>query len=126
MNKLIATGTIKETDTLKAVASVYADFDEEGKEVMDMGSHYVVMSYKDFDADIQPADSVTFNDIVEKINDESGDESGEIKTGLVVPGVEGHDAVELEYPLAVRYSKTKSFMRNDGVIQVQAAIRYVY
>lgn len=121
MNKLIATGTVMEDENVKIVASVYVDLDEEGKESIEEGSHYVVLSYRNDKADMQPVDAVTFDEIA-SVTD--SDESGE--AGMVVPGFNGHDNVDLEAPMAVRYSKTKSFMRNDGTIQVYAALRYVF
>lgn len=121
MNKLIATGTVVEDENVKIVASVYVDLDEEGKESTEDGAHYVTLSYRDNNADLQPIDAVTFDDIASVAE---GDESGE--TGMVVPGFNGHEDVELEAPMAVRYSKTKSFMRKDGTIQVYAALRYVF
>jgi hypothetical protein len=129
MNKLIATGTVKDDGNVKVVASIYADFDEEGKEVEEVGSHYVVLSYREDDAEVQPMDAMTYADILEKAKEESGsgdNESDEAADEMVVPGAEGHDDVELQAPFAVRYSKTKAFMRNDGTIQVYAALRYVF
>lgn len=127
MNKLIATGTVKDDGNIKVVASVYADIDEKGKEIEEVGSHYVVLSYREDDAEVQPMDSMTYTDILEKAKEESGaDESGDIAGDMVVPGYEGHDDVDLKAPFAVRYSKTKAFMRKDGTIQVYAALRYVF
>lgn len=121
MNKLIATGTVMEDENVKVVASVYVDLDEEGKESAEAGSHYVTLSYRNDDAETQPADAMTYADIAgEEVEDESGE------GGMVVPGFDGHDDVALEAPMAVRYSKTKSFMRKDGTIQVYAALRYVF
>lgn len=131
MNKLIATGTVKDDGKMKIVASVYAELDEEGKESEEVGAHYVVLSYRDDDAEVQPMDSMTYANILEKASEESGEqsgseESGSAADGMVVPGYEGHDDVELAAPFAVRYSKTKAFMRKDGTIQVYAALRYVF
>ena len=134
MNKLIATGTVKDDGNVKVVASVYADIDEKGKEIEEVGSHYVVLSYREDDAEVQPMDSMTYADILEKAKEESGsgadesaaDESGDTAGDMVVPGDEGHDDVDLKAPFAVRYSKTKAFTRKDGTIQVYAALRYVF
>jgi len=123
MNKLIATGTVMEEEDVKIVASVYVDLDEEGKESTEAGAHYVVLSYRNDNAEAQPVDAMTYADIAEGA-DSDADESGE--GGMVVPGFDGHDDVTLDAPIAVRYSKTKSFMRNDGTIQVYAALRYVF
>lgn len=126
MNKLIATGTVKDDDNVKVVASVYAEFDKEGKESTETGSHYVVLSFRENNAEVQPIDAVTFADIFEKAQSESDSEESGGASGMVVPGYEDHDDVSLQEPFAVRYSKTKSFMRNDGTIQVYAALRYVF
>lgn len=121
MNKLIASGTVKEDEKIKIVASVYGAFDNEGVESEEAGSHYVTLLYKNNDADMQPANPMTFEDM---ILEASGDESGD--AGFVVPGMYGHEDVELVAPAAVRYAKTKSFVRADGSIQVIAALRYHY
>ena len=99
MNKLIASGTVKEDEKIKIVASVYGAFDDKGVESEEAGSHYVTLLYKNNNADMQPANPMTFEDMIVEA---SGDES------------------------AVRYAKTKSFVRADGSIQVIAALRYHY
>ena len=122
MNKCIATGTVREDDNVKIVATVYAAFDAEGHESEELGSHYVTLLYKNNNADMQPANPMRFEDMLN--SEEAGDESG--AEGLVVPGAYGHEDVELSAPYAVRYAKTKSYVRPDGSIQIIAALRYHY
>ena len=97
LNKLIATGT-------------------------EVGAHYVTLSYANGNAEAQPMDAMTFADIAAA----AGAKEESAAAGLVVPGFEGHADVELAAPFAVKYSKTKSFMRVDGTVQVNAAMRYVF
>lgn len=129
MNKLIATGTVKDDGKVKIVASVYVDLLEDGTESDFVGAHYVTLSYTNNDADAQPGDAVTYADILAAASTESGSaESGSEESGdaaaMVVPGAYGHDDVELEAPYTVRYAKTKSFTRVDGTVQVYATMRY--
>lgn len=128
LNKLIATGTVLEENEVKIVASVYVDLMEDGSESTEVGAHYVTLSYANGNAEAQPMDAMTFADIAAATGakEESGAEEESAATGLVVPGFEGHADVELAAPFAVRYSKTKSFMRVDGTVQVNAAMRYVF
>lgn len=123
MRKIIAVGTIKETETLKIVGSVAVDILPDGTESQEVGAHYVTLEYKDMNADAQPMDAFTFADIVG-----GGEESGAAASdgALVVPGLNGHADVELASPFAVRYTKTKSFVRKDGKVQVIAMLRYEY
>jgi S-methylmethionine-dependent homocysteine/selenocysteine methylase len=127
MNKLIATGTVLEENEVKIVASVYVDLMEDGSESTEVGAHYVTLSYANGNAEAQPMDAMTFADIAAAAGakEESGAEE-ESAAGLVVPGFEGHADVELAAPFAVKYSKTKAFMRVDGTVQVNAAMRYVF
>lgn len=118
MRKLIATGTVSETETKKIVATVYVDVNEAGEESNEVGAHYAVLGFKDVDAAALPMDSVTYADIAE-----GAEESGAAGS-MVVPGWEGHADVELAAPFCVRYTKTKAFKRNNGKFEVIAALRY--
>lgn len=122
LNKLIATGTVLEENEVKIVASVYVDLMEDGSESTEVGAHYVTLSYANGNAEAQPMDAMTFADIAAA----AGAKEESAAAGLVVPGFEGHADVELAAPFAVKYSKTKSFMRVDGTVQVNAAMRYVF
>lgn len=124
MNKCIASGTVREDEKIKIVATVYADFDAEGKESEEIGTHYVTLLYKNNDADAQPMDSMTFEQMLEGGEESGAEESG--AASMKVPGAYGHEDVELVPPFAVRYAKTKSYVRADGSVQVIAALRYHY
>ena len=117
-SKLIASGTVKETETLKIVASVYVDTNEAGEESNEVGAHHVTLTYKDMDADALATDAMTYADVAE-----GAEGSGEA-TGMVVPGWEGHEDVELSAPASVRYTKTKSFERNNGKFETIVMLRY--
>ncbi len=114
MNKLIATGTIVDNEKVTIAASVYEEIpgEESGDQA---GTHYVTLSLKKYDADEMPAAPLTFDDI-------AGEASGD---GLVVPGFGGRDDVTLSAPTAIKYAKTKAFVK-EGKAQVYAALRYNY
>lgn len=114
MNRMIATGTLVDSEEMTIAASVYVDIKEDGTESTEAGAHYVVLSYKKFNADAMPAAPITFEDI-------AGEVSG--SGSLTVPGLDGHDDVALSAPTAIRYSKTKAFVANDKA-QIYAAMRY--
>ena len=115
MNKLIATGTIVDNEKVTIAASVYEEIPgEESNSGDEAGTHYVTLSCKKYDADAMPTAPVTFADI-------AGEVSGE---GLVVPGLNGENVV-LEAPTAIKYIKTKAFVK-EGKAQIYTAIRYNY
>ena len=116
-SKLIASGEIKKVEDkenyIVVCASVYEVVSEEsGSSSGAAESHYVTLSYNNHNADELPANPLTYADIAEI--------AGEMK----VPGFAGHEDVVLSEPVAIRYSKTKAFQRKDGMIVVNAAIRY--
>ena len=114
--RLIATGTIVDNDEVTIAASVYEEVVEEESGSGDAaGSHYVTLSCKRYNADEMPTAPWGYTDIL-----------GEASAGeLVVPGLDGHDDVTLAEPTAVKYAKTKAFVRNDKA-QIYAALRYNY
>lgn len=115
MNKAIASGIIVDNDSVTIAATVYVELTAAGAESEEAGAHYVTLSYKKYDADDMPTAPLSYADI---LADASGD-------ALVVPGLNGHEDVELDEPTAVKYAKTKAFVRNEKA-QVYAAMRYNY
>ena len=115
MNKLIATGTIVDNEEVTIAASVYEEVGEESGSGDAAGSRYVTLSFKKYNADAMPVDPITFADI-------TGEASG---GSLVVPGFGGGEDVELGAPTAIKYAKTKAFVK-DGKAQIYAALRYNY
>lgn len=115
MNKLIATGTIVDTDQVTIAASVYEEVAEESGSGDATGTRYVTLSCKKYNADEMPATPWGYEEI-------AGEASGE---GLVVPGFNGGDDVTLAAPTAIKYAKTKAFVK-DGKAQIYAALRYNY
>ena len=101
MNKMIATGTLVDSEEMTIVASIYVDLTADCEESTEAGAHYAVVSYKKYNADAMPVAPITFEDI-------AGEVSG--SGSLNVPGVAGHEDVELAAPTAIRYSKTKAFV----------------
>lgn len=75
------------------------------------GKKSVVLKYKNFAYTEDVTAPLSFDDI-------AGDDA------LVVPGINGHENVLLSAPVAIRYSRTKSFVRKDGNTAVYATIRY--
>lgn len=115
MNKLIATGTIVDNENVTIAASVYEEIPGEESNSGDAaGSHYVTLSCKKYNADAMPTAPWGFSEI-------AGEASGD---SLVVPGLDGEDVV-LEAPTAIKYAKTKAFVK-DGKAQIYAALRYNY
>ena len=113
--KLIATGTVVDNEEVTIAASVYEEVTGEESGSGEAGAHYVTLSCKKYDADEMPAKPWAYEDIL-----------GEASAGeLVVPGFGGHDDVTLAEPTAVKYAKTKAFVRN-GKAQIYAALRYNY
>ena len=110
MKKVIATGSVllekdEEGKLVKEIAAtVYAE------EAKGEGKISVVLKYKDFEYAEDIAAPLGYDEI-------AGDAE------LVVPGVDGHADVALAAPVAIRYSRTKSFERN-GSTAVYATIRY--
>lgn len=120
MNKLIATGVVSDADDVKIVASVYVGLDEDGAEATAAKSHYVVMSYKNLDADALPTDAVTFASLTAPAKE------GDDPVALKVPGFDGHADVTIAAPVEVKYAKTRAFVNFDGKNQIHAAFRYIY
>lgn len=105
MRELVASGMIVDTDDLKIAASVYFEGNNEsgstsGNASGEEGTYEVTLKAKNYNCDDLAADAMKFADL-EKWCDE-----------LVVPGYGENDAVVLEAPAAIRYSKTKSFECN--------------
>lgn len=151
-NECIASGAVYEDDTMSLVASVYetvyindesasmsasAASNSASDSADESTSHYVVMSYKNLDADEEPMDSMSWSDVMNEVaaraeasgsGSNSNSASGEGE--LAVPGTCGGEAVSLSEPKAIRYSKTKSFVSRDahGVehVNVYCAMRYEY
>ena len=115
MNKLSATGTIVDNEEVTIAASVYEEVVENDESGDQAGSHYVTLSCKKYNADEMPAAPWGYEEI-------SGEASGD---GLVVPGFGGHEDVTLSAPTAIKYAKTKAFVRNEKA-QIYAALRYNY
>ena len=118
MKKVIATGSVllekdEEGKLVKEIAAtVYAE-EAKGKESgsgSGEGKKSVVLKYKNFEYAEDVAAPLGYDEI-------AGDAE------LVVPGVDGHADVALAAPVAIRYSRTKSFERN-GSTAVYATIRY--
>ena len=114
MNKLIATGIIVDNDEVTIAASVYEEVVEESGSGDAAGNRYVTLSCKKYNADEMPSAPWGFSEI-----------AGEASGDLVVPGFGGGDDVTLAAPTAVKYAKTKAFVK-DGKAQVYAALRYNY
>jgi hypothetical protein len=150
-NKMIASGSVYEDDTMSLAASIYETVyaseesgsgsasgsasnasNASGEEV----SHYVVMSYKNLDADEEPMDSLSWADVMNEVAiraEESGSasDSASAGAGLVVPNpFNPEENFELVEPKAIRYAKTKSFVSRDAKgmehINVYCAMRYTY
>jgi len=117
MNKLIATGTIVDNEDVTIAASVYEEVVEESGSGDATGNRYVTLSFKKYNADAMPAAPLTFDDIAGEVSGSNG--------SLVVPGFGGAEDVELGAPTAIKYAKTKAFVK-DGKAQIYAALRYNY
>ena len=120
MNKLIATGTVVDNDQVTITASVYVELIAEGKESTEAGAHYVTLGYKKYNADAMPTAPVTVADITADAS-----LTGSAAGSLVVPGFGGHADVTVGEPTAIKYTKTKAFVRNEKA-QVYAAVRFCY
>lgn len=118
MSQIIASGEIVKTENLVVTASVALEKTEESASGADVYSVY--LTAKKFNAEELPADPITFADIAAMVEEESSSAGG-----MVVPGVEGQDDVELEAPTALKYAKTKAFVGDNGVC-VFATLRYEY
>ena len=116
MSTLISTGNIVDNEEVTIAASVYEETTtEESGSGQEAGSHYVTLSCKRYNADEMPAKPWGYEDVL-----------GEASAGaLVVPGFDGHEDVTLEEPTAIKYSKTKAFVRDDKA-QIYVALRYNY
>ena len=113
MNKLSATGTIVDNEEGTIAASVYEEVVEESGSGDAAGNRYVTLSCKKYNADEMPSAPWGFSEI-----------AGEASGDLVVPGLNGED-VTLAAPTAIKYAKTKAFVK-DGKAQIYAALRYNY
>ena len=120
LSQLIATGKVFESDKVKVCASVYATMSDTESESAENTPYYVTLSYSNNDAGEQPLDAVTYQDIAMMCEESNSDGT------LTVPGFDGQADVELQAPIAVKYSKTKSFINNEGKVQVYAALRYYF
>jgi len=118
MKKCIAAGSVllekdEEGKLVKEIAAtVYEDVDnsEESTGSAAEGKKSVVLKYKNF----AYAEDVTAPLGYEEIAAEGT---------LTVPGLDGHEDVTLESPMTVRYSRTKSFERDNNTV-VYATLRY--
>ena len=114
---IIAAGKVVDTEDLKIsaeVAAVYAkENDESGSGAM-ADKHIVSLRVKQFNADALPADVMNYTAIAKLAGD-----------AMVVPGINGHEDVTLEEPVAVKSDKMKAFMHN-GVANVICNLRYEF
>lgn len=119
VKECIAGGTVlrekdEEGKVVKEIAAtVYEEKimnDESASSSAAEGKKSVVLRYKNFAYAEDITAPLGFDEI-------AGD------AALVVPGINGHEDVELDAPVVVKYSKTKSFER-DGNTVVMASLRY--
>lgn len=118
MSQIIASGEIVKTENLVVTASVALEKAEESSSGADVYSVY--LTAKKFNAEELPANPITFADVAAMVEEESSSAAG-----MVVPGVDGQDDVELEAPTALKYAKTKAFIGDNGVC-IFATLRYEY
>lgn len=115
---IVATGKVVDTEDLKIsaeVAAVYAkENDESGESGTEVEKYIVSLRVKQFNAEALPADVMNYAAIVELVG---GD--------MIVPGINGHDDVTLEEPVAVKSDKMKAFMYK-GVANVICNLRYEF
>lgn len=124
-NKAIASGYLANSDKLIVCATVYANLDEAGKELSEPGDRMCVLKLTHKDASGLATDAMSYADIMASTSAESGAEE-EVTVATEVPGLNGHDPVELSAPTTVLYSKTKSFLSKEGKPQVYAQMRFMF
>lgn len=119
MSKIIAAGTIVENEDLIVVGSVAEEVEstEESGSGSGAGSYYATINVKQYNADDFPADSITFDDIAEMVMEAGG--------SMAVPSIDGESTVALDAPVAVKYSKTKTFESDKGIC-VFVSYRYEF
>lgn len=122
-NKAIASGYLANSENLIVCATVYADLDEAGKELEEAGDRLCVLKLTHKNAAGLATDAMSYADIMAATSAESGADE-EVTVATEVPGLNGHDAVELSAPTTVLYSKTKSFLSVEGKPQVYAQMRF--
>jgi len=120
MSKIIASGEIVKTENLVVTASVAVNTTEESGSASGADVYSVYLTAKKYNAEELPVDPITFADIAAMVEEESSSAAG-----MIVPGVEGEDDVELQAPVAVKYAKTKAFEGDNGAC-VFATLRYEY
>lgn len=116
---IVAAGKVVDTEDLKIsaeVAAVYAkENDESGSgSGAEAEKHIVSLRVKQFNADALPADVMNYAAIAELAGGE-----------MIVPGINGHDDVTLEEPVAVKSDKMKAFMYK-GAANVICNLRYEF
>lgn len=114
---IIAAGKVVDTEDLKIsaeVAAVYAKENDESGSGAEAEKHIVSLRVKQFNADTLPTDVMNYAAIAELAGGE-----------MVVPGINGHDDVTLEEPVAVKSDKMKAFMYN-GAANVICNLRYEF
>lgn len=117
MKKCIATGTIASEvkngivvqETVATVYEEVIDATDESGSAADP-KKYVTLKYKNLEYTEDVTAPLGYADI-------AGDAE------LVVPGLNGHEDVTLAAPTSIRYSRTKSFERDDN-LAVYATLRY--
>lgn len=115
MKKCIAAGRVlleedAEGKLVKEIAATVYEEVKKDEESASEGKKSVMLKYKNFAYTDDVTAPLGFDEI-------AGDAE------LVVPGVDGHEDVTLEAPMTVRYSRTKSFERDDNTV-VYASLRY--
>lgn len=115
MKKCIAAGSVllekdEEGKLVKEIAATVYEEVKPDEESASEGKKSVTLKYKNFAYTDDVTAPLGFDEI-------AGDAT------LTVPGLYGHDDVILEAPMTVRYSRTKSFERDDNTV-VYASLRY--
>ena len=120
MSKIIASGKIIENEDLVVTATVAEEIakSEESASSSGEASYIVYLTAKQFNAAELPVNPLTYADIAELVEAESG-------AAMEVPTLDKKSTVALDAPVAIKYAKTKAFEYANKIC-VFTTLRYTF